>query len=108
DNKTVADLVTNESDVTWYDAADGTNVVPLTTVLENNKVYYGSLKAGNCESPTRLAVTVTLSDPQTPTTAHTTQEFCKVDNKTVADLVTNESDVTWYDAEKEGNVVPPT
>ncbi|MCD0468096.1 hypothetical protein, partial [Flavobacterium sp. ENC] len=78
DNKTVADLVTNESDVTWYDAADGTTVVPSTTVLENNKVYYGSLKTGICDSPTRLAVTVTLSDPQTPTTAQTTQEFCRV------------------------------
>ncbi|MCD0468083.1 hypothetical protein LPB89_21900, partial [Flavobacterium sp. ENC] len=108
DNKTVADLVTNESDVTWYDAADGTTVVPSTTVLENNKVYYGSLKVGTCESPTRLVVTVNLSDPKTPTTAQTTQEFCRVDNKTVADLVTTESGVTWYDAEKEGNVVPPT
>ncbi|MCD0468061.1 hypothetical protein LPB89_21765, partial [Flavobacterium sp. ENC] len=108
ENKTVADLVTNESDVTWYDSADGTNVVPLTTVLENNKVYYGSLKAGNCESPTRLAVTVTLSDPQTPTTAQTTQEFCKVDNKTVADLVTTESGVTWYDSADGTTVVPLT
>ncbi|MRX41965.1 hypothetical protein GJU43_22025, partial [Flavobacterium sp. LC2016-23] len=108
DNKTIADLATNESDVTWYDAADGTTVVPLTTVLENNKVYYGSLKVGTCESPTRLAVTVTLSDPQTPTTAHTTQEFCKIDNKTVADLATNESDVTWYDAADGTTVVPLT
>ncbi|MCD0468082.1 hypothetical protein LPB89_21895, partial [Flavobacterium sp. ENC] len=108
DNKTVADLVTTESGVTWYDSADGTTVVPLTTVLENNKVYYGSLQVGTCESPTRLAVTVTLSDPQTPTTAHATQEFCKVDNKTVADLVTNESDVTWYDSADGTTVVSST
>ncbi|MCD0467181.1 gliding motility-associated C-terminal domain-containing protein, partial [Flavobacterium sp. ENC] len=98
DNKTVADLVTTESGVTWYDSADGTTVVPLTAVLENNKVYYGSLKVGTCESPARLAVTVTLSDPKTPTTAHTTQEFCKADNNTVADLKTTEAGVTWYDS----------
>ncbi|WP_281925977.1 hypothetical protein, partial [Flavobacterium collinsii] len=67
DNNKVSDLVTIESDVTWYDAATAGNVIASTTVLENNKIYYGSLKVGTCESPTRFAVTVTLSDPQTPT-----------------------------------------
>ncbi|OHT45740.1 hypothetical protein B0A71_15900 [Flavobacterium tructae] len=108
DNKTVADLAVNESGVTWYDAATAGNAVASTTLLENNKVYYGSLKAGTCESPTRLAVTVTLSDPKTPTTTKTTQEFCKADNKTVADLAVNESGVTWYDAATAGNVVAST
>ncbi|WP_281926032.1 hypothetical protein, partial [Flavobacterium collinsii] len=77
-------------DVTWYDAATAGNVITSTTVLENNKIYYGSLKVGTCESPTRFAVTVTLSDPQTPT-GTASQEFCKVDNKKVSDLVTTES-----------------
>ncbi|WP_173964193.1 Ig-like domain-containing protein, partial [Flavobacterium collinsii] len=108
DNKKVSDLATTESGVTWYDAATAGNVIASTTALENNKVYYGSLKVGTCESPTRLAVTVTLSDPQTPTTANTTQEFCKVDNKKVSDLATTESGVTWYDAATAGNVVPST
>ncbi|GIQ61186.1 hypothetical protein Flavo103_43210 [Flavobacterium collinsii] len=108
DNKKVSDLATTESGVTWYDAATAGNIIASTTALENNKVYYGSLKVGTCESPTRLAVTVTLSDPQTPTTANTTQEFCKIDNKKVADLATTESGVTWYDAATAGNVVPST
>ncbi|WP_281926015.1 hypothetical protein, partial [Flavobacterium collinsii] len=60
-----------------------------------------------CESPTRFAVTVTLSDPQTPT-GSATQEFCKVDNNKVSDLATTESGVTWYDAATAGNVVPST
>ncbi|WP_165769264.1 T9SS type B sorting domain-containing protein, partial [Flavobacterium tructae] len=108
DNKTVADLAVNESGVTWYDAATAGNVVASTTTLENNKVYYGSLKAGTCESSTRLVVTVTLSDPKTPTTSKTTQEFCKADNKTVANLAVNESGVTWYDAANNGNVIAAT
>ncbi|WP_281923650.1 gliding motility-associated C-terminal domain-containing protein, partial [Flavobacterium collinsii] len=108
DNNKVSDLVITESDVTWYDAATAGTAIASTTVLENNKVYYGSLKVGTCESPTRLAVTVTLSDPQTPTTANTTQEFCKIDNKKVSDLATTEPGVTWYDAATAGNVVPST
>ncbi|GIQ61185.1 hypothetical protein Flavo103_43200 [Flavobacterium collinsii] len=107
DNKTVSDLVTTESGVTWYDAATAGTAIASTTVLENNKVYYGSLKAGICESPTRLAVTVTLSDPQTPT-GIATQEFCKIDNKKVSDLVTTESGVTWYDAVTGGNIIAST
>ncbi|MRX42060.1 DUF11 domain-containing protein, partial [Flavobacterium sp. LC2016-23] len=66
-----------------------------------------SLKVGTCESPTRLAVTVTLSDPQTPTGAKT-QEFCEDDHAKVSDLVTTESNVTWFDAPKDGKVIPAT
>ncbi|CAI2767912.1 Ig-like domain-containing protein [Flavobacterium collinsii] len=107
DNVTVASLTTNETGVIWYDATTGGNIIASTTVLENNKVYYGSLKAGICESPTRLAVTVTLSDPQTPT-GIATQEFCKIDNKKVSDLVTTESGVIWYDAATAGNIIVST
>ncbi|OHT44004.1 hypothetical protein B0A71_08210 [Flavobacterium tructae] len=106
-NSTVASLQTNESGVTWYDAAIGGNVVSSTTVLTSGTVYYGSLKTGTCESPTRLAVTVTISDPKTPT-GTASQEFYKSSNATVASLVTNEIDVTWFDAATAGNVVPST
>ncbi|OXB25535.1 hypothetical protein B0A80_00215 [Flavobacterium tructae] len=106
-NATVASLQTNESGVTWYDAAIGGNVVSSTTALVNGTIYYGSLRLGTCESPTRLAVTVTISDPQTPT-GTASQEFYKSRNATVASLVTNETGVTWSDAAKAGNVVPST
>ncbi|WP_017497151.1 gliding motility-associated C-terminal domain-containing protein, partial [Flavobacterium sp. WG21] len=107
-NATVASLVTNETGVNWYDAATLGNVVSLTTALVNGTTYYGSLKVGTCESPTRLAVTVTISDPQTPTTANSSQEFCKSSNATIASLATNETGVIWYDAATAGNVVSST
>ncbi|MDL2145529.1 hypothetical protein QQY79_23670, partial [Flavobacterium tructae] len=106
-NATVASLQTNESGVTWYDAATAGNVVTSTTALVNGTTYYGSLRSGTCESPTRLAVTVTISDPQTPT-GTASQEFYKSSNATVASLVTNERGVTWFDAATAGNVVPST
>ena len=101
---TIASLVTNEYDVIWYDAAVDGNVITSSTPLENNKIYYGSSKFGTCESSKRLAVTVSLSDPQTPTGA-ATQEFLKAANSTVADLKTNESDVVWYDASVDGKLI---
>jgi uncharacterized repeat protein (TIGR01451 family)/gliding motility-associated-like protein len=103
-NALVSDLVTNESNVTWYDAATGGNVISAGTILVNGTIYYGSLTAGICESTTRLAVTVIINDAGTPT-GNTRQEFCSVSNALVSDLVTNESNVTWYDAANGGNIV---
>ncbi|RXM41674.1 hypothetical protein, partial [Flavobacterium sp. YO12] len=67
-------------------------------------VYYGSLTAGTCESIRRLAVTAILNNAGAPT-GSATQEFCSASNALVSDLVTNESNVTWYDAANDGNVV---
>src|SRR5690606_25841369 len=61
-----------------------------------------------CESSERLEVTVTINDTPTPTTDDDTQEFCAVDQPTVADLQVNESNVIWYDAPIDGNPYDPT
>ncbi|MDA6071055.1 gliding motility-associated C-terminal domain-containing protein [Flavobacterium sp. AC] len=57
ENATIASLITNENNVIWYDAANAGNIIPSGTALVNGIIYYGSLKAGTCESTTRLAVT---------------------------------------------------
>uniref|UniRef100_UPI0012F8318C hypothetical protein n=1 Tax=Flavobacterium sp. WG21 TaxID=1229487 RepID=UPI0012F8318C len=82
-------------------------LIGIRFTLINGTVYYASQTLNGKESPTRLAVTVTISDPQTPT-GNAAQEFCKSANATVASLVTNETGVTWYDAATAGNVVTPT
>ncbi|RXM41759.1 hypothetical protein BOW55_21070, partial [Flavobacterium sp. YO12] len=87
-NALISDLVTNESNVSWYDAANGGNVVSAGTTLVNGTIYYGSLTAGTCESITRLAVTAIINNVGTPT-GSATQEFCSTSNALVSDLVTN-------------------
>ncbi|MFH6959302.1 gliding motility-associated C-terminal domain-containing protein [Flavobacterium aquidurense] len=104
-NATIANLITNENNVIWYDAAIGGNVIPSGTALINGAIYYGSLKTGTCESTTRLAVTAIIKEAGTPT-GNASQEFCSAENATVANLITNENNVIWYDAAIGGNEIP--
>ena len=107
-NPTVADLQTNESPIVWYDALTGGNVVTSSTALVDGGIYYAAYQGATCESSSRLAITVTLTDEPTPTTTNTTQQFCAGNNPRVADLQTNESPIVWYDALTGGNVLNST
>ncbi|MES2811346.1 MAG: gliding motility-associated C-terminal domain-containing protein [Bacteroidota bacterium] len=107
-NPTVASLQVNESNVIWYDAPSGGNVIPPATPLVDNMIYYAGIDpASGCSSTSLLAVTVNLNTVLTPTTNDTTQDFCTSNNPTVASLQVNESNVIWYDAPSGGNVIPP-
>lgn len=60
---TVASLQVNEPGVTFYTAATGGTLVPPTTPLTNNTIYYATLTNATtgCQSTTRLAITAVLS-----------------------------------------------
>ena len=106
DNPTVADIDVNEPNVVWYTAATGGSIVPGATGLVDGTTYYGSLTSGSCISSVRLAVTVSVTDATTPTTADTTQDFCLVNNPTVASIAVDQGGVVWYTAATGGTVVP--
>jgi hypothetical protein len=48
------------SNIIWYDAPSSGNVIPPGTALVSGTTYYASQTVTGCESPTRLAVTMTL------------------------------------------------
>ncbi|MCV2486846.1 hypothetical protein OD917_18090, partial [Flavobacterium sp. SH_e] len=104
---TVANIQVNESNVIWYDAPTGGNVIASTTALVS-RIYYGAATDAvtGCESSVRLAVTVTVTDPATPTTTDTTQDFCLVNAPTFASIQTNETNVVWYNASTGGTAIP--
>lgn len=60
---TVANLQVNEPGVTFYSAPTAGTLLPPTTLLTNNTIYYATLTdaATGCQSTTRLAITVTLT-----------------------------------------------
>ncbi|MGH2666536.1 immunoglobulin domain-containing protein, partial [Flavobacterium sp.] len=109
-NPTVANIQVNETGVIWYDAATGGNVIAPTTALVNGMVYYASQIdiVNGCESSIRLMVTVQVNDGGTPTTSDTTQDFCLINNPTVANIQVTGTTIIWYDAVTGGNVVAPT
>lgn len=69
---TIADLVVTGNSIKWYDAATGGNLMPSTTPLVNGNTYYASSTTNNCESTTRLAVTVnSINVPEITASANT-------------------------------------
>lgn len=109
-NPIIANIQVNESNVVWYDAAINGTLLPSTTTLVNGTMYYAALmdNSTGCESSVRLAISVTISDPQTPTTNSTNQTFCLVNNPTIADIQINESNVVWYNSATGGTALSPT
>ncbi|WP_291144694.1 gliding motility-associated C-terminal domain-containing protein [Flavobacterium sp. UBA7680] len=115
DAPTVADIQVNTpaiGTIVWYTAATGGTAIPTTTALVTGN-YYASILNGttNCESNVRLAIAVSVTDPGTPTTTDTTQDFCLVDAPTVADIQVNTpavGTIVWYTAATGGTAIPTT
>jgi gliding motility-associated-like protein/uncharacterized repeat protein (TIGR01451 family) len=107
-NPTVADIVVNETDVIWYDAPMGGTAYVATDALTTGNYYGVLVSAEGCESSVRLEVMITVDDADTPTTSNTTQDFCAVENPTVADIAVNETGVIWYNAPTGGTAYAPT
>ncbi len=109
DAPTVGDIQVNEPNITWYDAPTGGTAYNNTDLLIDGNTYYAAATGTNgCESSTRLEVTVTVGDTNTPTTDDNSQDFCAVDAPTVADIQVNEPNVIWYDAPIGGNAYTAT
>ena len=97
ENPLVANLQVNEDNVTWYDMAIGGTAYSNNESLVDGQTYYAGTTTNGCESSQRLAVTVTVESINSPTTNNTTQNFCQLDNPTVADIMVNEENVIWYE-----------
>jgi len=62
EGQTLADVVVTGSNIQWYDAPEGGNLLPISTVLQNGTTYYATQSVNNCESRSihsfRLAILV--------------------------------------------------
>ena len=97
ENATIAHLSITGSNIKWYqDVANGT-VLAETTWLENNKTYFATQTANNCESE-RLAITVKIQDTQIPI-ANSPQAFCIQENAKISDIVITGQNVNWFESE---------
>ena len=89
DNNTVADLMASGDNIVWYEDAALTMVALATTPLENADVYYAVTSGDNtCDSASTM-VTVTMTDPDSPTLQMDGNEFCRRDNPTLQELLDN-------------------
>ncbi|OXA75585.1 gliding motility-associated C-terminal domain-containing protein [Flavobacterium aquidurense] len=105
---TFASVQFNQTNIVWYDALSGGNIIPSTTALTSG-TYFAVLKdpVSGCESAARLSVTISVTDPGTPTLVNAgTQNFCLVNAPTFASVQFNQANIIWYDALSGGNVIP--
>ncbi len=99
---TVANLTAVGSNIQWYAAPTGGTPLSAGTALVNGTTYYASQTSGGCESTNRLAVTVTINAPATPTGTGS-QTFCN--SGTVANLVATGTGIQWYAASTGGTAL---
>ncbi|MHC0440466.1 Ig-like domain-containing protein [Flavobacterium sp. 3-210] len=106
---TFASVQFNETNIVWYDALTGGNLIPSTQALTNG-TYFAAISdpATGCESATRLSVTISITDPLTPTTTNASQVFCSGNAPTVANIQVNEINVVWYNTANGGTAIPAT
>lgn len=105
-NPTIADLNATGTNIQWYDAQNGGNLLSITTPLVDNTTYWVQQTENGCVS-SRLPTTVSLVNPPPPT-AESVQTFCSSLNPTVANLQASESNVVWYSSETSNTVLDPT
>ena len=100
--------------IRWYNAIDATVALVDTDVLIDGATYYATQTGANgCESTTRTAVTVQISDAPTPTIAIDGNLFCINDNPSLQQLTLNinefdaiANNLVWYSSIDGLNVLP--
>ncbi len=107
DSPTIADIEVSGTEVQWHDAATEGNIIENSALLEDGATYYASQTVDGCQSPDRLEVTVSLNLPAAPT-GEMQQAFCGGDSPTIADLVVEGENITWYAAITRGPALDPT
>lgn len=98
DGATVADLTATGDGIQWYSVATGGDPLLSEEELIDGNSYFASQTVGGCESDDRLEVMVTLTEAPTPT-GDAVQTF--EEGATLADIVIDPVDVTWFATEAD-------
>ncbi|WP_435373108.1 immunoglobulin domain-containing protein, partial [Aequorivita marina] len=102
--------ITSTDPVIWYDALTGGNTVSSPTLngVGSTTYYAETAISGGCNSLTRTAVTLTITDaPEAPISGGDITE-CQEDPLQTLDAnaaITSTDPVVWYDALTGGNTV---
>jgi len=78
-SSTVANLAATGTAIKWYTAATGGTALSSSTALVNGNIYYASQTVSGCESPVRLAVTVSIGTGSIGGSVAANQTICQGD-----------------------------
>jgi large repetitive protein len=105
ENAKLSNIQISGQNIKWYDSNTSTILLPNTTLLENNKIYYASQTVG-CES-VRKPVSIQIYNTPLPTGSNN-QQFCIDENATIANLNITGTALKWYDARTNGSILTQT
>jgi gliding motility-associated-like protein len=112
DFPTIENLEVTGNGIVWYATQTSTTPLLVTSPLINGTAYWAaqSNATTGCVSSVRVVANVTLTAVATPTLISLGNEFCKIDNPTIADLNLNVSannggTISWSDAFPNGNLL---
>lgn len=103
---TLNDLVISGQNIQWFTTAFGGTNLPSNMPLVDGTTYYAAQTIDGCASANRLAVQVIVYDEVPAPEGNQNQSFCATDAPTLADIVVEGTNVTWYDAASGGNLLP--
>jgi gliding motility-associated-like protein len=109
DDATIANLQPNGAQYKWYNSATLTTPLATTYILQSENYWVTATASGCASDPTMI--TVTINDTPAPVLNTEGQNFCGLNNPTIADLSNNTnmpSSVVWYDASNNGNLLAST
>lgn len=98
----ISDIIVVGINLKWYDSIG--NILPNTTLLQDQTKYYVSQTSGTCESA-KTEIAVTLNDPNPPT-GNATQDFCSAQLPTISNIIIVGQNIKWFDA--TGSILPTT
>ncbi|MBI9040594.1 gliding motility-associated C-terminal domain-containing protein [Lutibacter sp.] len=110
DKPTISNLSVSGNNIQWYSSETSTSPLDSTELLMDGEDYWAAQKdpQTNCESVTRVMVTVTIISVQPPTVSETNQTFCEIDTPTIANLSANGTGIKWYASETDTAAIDPT
>jgi hypothetical protein len=78
----LSNLTVQGTDIKWYSAATGGNLLAASTPVVQGTTYFASQSTNGCESPTRLSVSPTIYSKATISMVGTSS-FCQGETRTI-------------------------
>ncbi|SNR77792.1 gliding motility-associated C-terminal domain-containing protein, partial [Lutibacter flavus] len=109
DNPTIASLQVSGDSILWFDTETSTTPLNETDALIDGEDYWALNydQTTGCESNSKLMITATILEVQSPTIENTFQVFCASSFPKISDLQANEN-IVWYATETETNPLKST
>lgn len=99
--KTIADIIINGSNILWYATATSTTPLKSDTNLINGTSYFASQTIGGCESKTRFEILISIVNVPN-LSGESIQKFCMENEPTLKNLVVSNNNIKWFNSITNG------